>query len=56
MMWGWGSGNFSDMQQAMANYSGWFWLMYLQCLVIWGLLVALLVAAVRWLWKKGNKK
>ncbi len=27
----------------------------LQWLVVWGLTVALLVAAVRWLWKKGNK-
>lgn len=31
----------------------WFW--GLQWIVVWGLVVALLVAAVRWLWKKGNK-
>lgn len=31
----------------------WFW--QLQGLVVWGLMVVLLVAAVRWLWKKGSK-
>ena len=52
MMWGW---NYSDTQQIMGNYAGWFWFMSLQWLVLWGLGVALLVAAIRWLWKKGNK-
>jgi len=33
--------------------SSFFW--QLQWLVVWGLTVALLVAAVRWVWKKGNK-
>ena len=54
MMWGW---DYSDMVNAMSmtSLSGWAWVMYLQWLIIWGLLVALLAAAVRWLWKKGNK-
>jgi len=32
--------------------STFFW--QLQWLVVWGLTVALLVAAVRWIWKKGK--
>ena len=55
MMGWWGNYSFSDMQQIMASYSGWWWLMYLQWLVLWALGVVLLVAAIRWLWKKGNK-
>ena len=53
MMFGW---NYQDMLSFMSGSSGWFWLMYLQWLVLWGLGVALLVAAIRWLWKKGGKQ
>jgi len=52
MMFGW---NYSDMQQFMGGSSGWFWLMYVQWAVLWGLGALLLIAAIRWLWKKGNK-
>ncbi|NIT03588.1 hypothetical protein GTO10_01470 [Candidatus Saccharibacteria bacterium] len=31
----------------------WFW--YLQWFVVWALIIGLLIAAIRYLWKKGGK-
>lgn len=35
---------------------GWMWLGGIFWLVTWVLMVAVLVALLRWLWRKGNKK
>ena len=43
------------MGQYQTGVTG-YGLLQLQWFVVWALLVALLVAAVRWLWKKGDKK
>ena len=37
------------------NNAGVFWVFGLLCIITWILVIAVLIALIRWLWKKGDK-
>lgn len=43
------------MMQWMGNNSQAFWIFGILWLISWILVIAVLIALVRWLWKKGDK-
>ncbi len=44
------------MKQMMGPYGGYFWqFQWILCLLTWVLVIVLLVALIRWIWKKGDK-
>lgn len=48
-------GHFPMMGGFSGMGMGWMWLGGIFWIVTWGLVVAVLIALLRWLWKKGKK-
>lgn len=47
--------NYHPMMGWMGTNSGTFWVFGILWLVTWVLVIIVLIALVRWLWKKGDK-